>query len=116
MNYDKESEIERLVTAILQESISIDGIKFKVKQDYQGGSLKVIFGNADSDNIEIVSQNRIWFSSDSSISKPYSIWVYNHEYPNIADSAMEDICFELSAFMDEFYEATTKQSGFSEEV
>lgn len=34
-NYDKESEIENLVKFILQESMSIEGIKFKIEQDYQ---------------------------------------------------------------------------------
>lgn len=115
-NYDKESEIENLVKFILQESMSIEGIKFKIEQDYQGGSLKVIFGNENKNNIAVAFRNHIWFSSDRSISKRYTIWVYNREYPSIDSSVLEDICFEMTAFMDEFYEATTKQSGFSEEV
>lgn len=74
--YDRESEIESIVKLILQESQKsafIEKIKFKIEQDYQGGSLRVIFGNENKNNI-------------------------------------------MTGFMDEFYEVSTKQKGFSKEV
>lgn len=117
--YDRESEIESIVKLILQESQKsafIEKIKFKIEQDYQGGSLRVIFGNENKNNISVAFRNHIWFSSDRSISKRYTIWVYNREYPSIDSSVLEDICFEMTGFMDEFYEVSTKQKGFSKEV